>query len=393
MKLLGTSNLIPTEFWDYSVSDLFHATIAALRNPKRQETLPIPDIGACIPVGSGRAALVLALRALQLPPRAHIGVPLYCCPVVFKAIETANCIPHFIDIDPSNCCLSPSDLYRKKKEIEALIAVHMFGNTCDMKALKEAMGGKPIIEDCAQAIGSKIGGRCTGTFGDVSFFSFRSGKYISAGEGGALFAEDEKIRERLNRLVNDLPFPPHSKEVKHVLLTYVRSKLRRKPLYGILGHRLWKSYNRKADPFAKSLVSVGKIFRSDRFVIGERLLILNEEIQKQRENAAFYEAQLKVTPDMRCDETCESFYNRYAYPLKFDSKKKKDAILKSLLKRQIGAIEPYKEIVALAAKNYDYKGGCPVSEKTARTILAIPCHHRLSYIEKLKIVLGVNESL
>ena len=82
----------------------------------------------------------------------------------------------FIDVDPTTFCMSASDLYAKRSQVDAVIAVHLFGNLCNMASLQEVAQGKPIIEDCAQALGSNIQGRIAGSFGAIAFFSFRSGQ-------------------------------------------------------------------------------------------------------------------------------------------------------------------------------------------------------------------------
>jgi len=384
-------NLIPAEYWDYKITDILHATGSLRGNQIPGEVIRIPEVGPCIPVKSGRAALTLALKALQMPPGARIGMPLYCCPVVLKAIEAAECTHCFIDIDPKDCCLAPSDVYRKRDQFDALIAVHMFGNTCDMNALREASDGKPIIEDCAQSIGSSIGGRMTGTFGDISFFSFRSGKYISAGEGGALFTSNKKLRSVLIRLVNAMPALNRLEEIKYIASTYIRTKLRSRPLYGLIGHRIWATYNKNADPMAQSSVALGRIYKSNQSVIEKRLPLLPSVIYRQRENAAFYEATLNVGKNMYCIERPGTFYNRYSYPLKLDSPEKRDSLVELLFKRKIGAIQPYKNIVEFASRRYGYKGDCILSERTARTIVALPCHHRLTYRQRRHIAVSVNE--
>ncbi len=79
--------LLPRDQWQHHVSDVFRALAAALKPGSPREQLFLPGLGNCIPVRSGRAALVAAIRALDLAPGAKIGVPLYCCPVVFRAIE------------------------------------------------------------------------------------------------------------------------------------------------------------------------------------------------------------------------------------------------------------------------------------------------------------------
>jgi perosamine synthetase len=132
---------LPTESWEYSFRDLIRGLFAALGRKRMSGILHLPGIGHCIPTRSARAGLIAAIRALNLPPGARIGVPLYCCPVVFKSIKAAGCAPRFIDVELETSCMSPEDLYLKHSQLEAVIAVHMFGNLCDMGRLGEAAQG------------------------------------------------------------------------------------------------------------------------------------------------------------------------------------------------------------------------------------------------------------
>ena len=185
--------LLPTEYWEYNLSDILRSLPVALGPSKQNGMLNIAGLGNCIPTRSARAGIVAAIKALDLPPGARIGVPLYCCPVVFKAIKAAGCTARFIDVEYSTGCMSTEDLLAKRSQLDAIIAVHMFGNLCDMPGLQEAAEGKPIIEDCAQSLGSRLDGRMAGSFSTIAAFSFRSGKYLSVGEGGALFSSDADV--------------------------------------------------------------------------------------------------------------------------------------------------------------------------------------------------------
>jgi len=127
--------LLPAEYWEFRLSDTARALSVALAPRRDDERIEIAGLGPCIPVRSARAGIVTALQCLDLPQHARIGVPLYCCPVVFKAIRTAGCVPRFIDIDADTFCISAADLSAKSSEVDAVIAVHMFGNLCDMPAL------------------------------------------------------------------------------------------------------------------------------------------------------------------------------------------------------------------------------------------------------------------
>jgi perosamine synthetase len=380
--------LVPNELWEYSVGD-------ALRNLWRSshgsDSLEIPGLGESIAVRSARAGIVVALQALGLPQGARIGVPLYCCPVVFKAIVTAGCTPCFIDIERDTFCMSSADLATRRSQVDAVIAVHMFGNVCDVPRLQEVIGGKPIIEDCAQSLGSKLGGRAAGSFGAISVFSFRSGKYLSVGEGGALFSRDAGLRSRLQQAVAAMPVPGRKESRLHVAKTYVRTKLRSRPLYGLVGYRLWRAYNKRVNYSSKSPLVLGRIYQSDLATTLKRLPALESAIQRQRTNANAYARALKLGAGMLCDEPAGAFYNRYQYPIVFPSSEQRDRMACHLLAHGVGTAKPYSDIASVARAHYGYSGDCPVAERVAETVLAIPNHHQLRQQEIARIAQAVNE--
>ncbi len=369
--------LLPTEYWEYRVSDIIRGFIAALGSNQSNEMLYIPGLGNCIPARSARAALVAAIKALDLPSGARIGVPLYCCPVVFKAIKAAGCSARFIDVEPKTYCMSPGDLYAKRSQIDAIIAVHMFGNLCDMPSLREAMHGKPIIEDCAQSIGSKIDDRMAGSFGTIAAFSFRSGKYLSVGEGGALFSNHADVRARLIQFISAMPTPSRIDECVHIAKTFIRSMLRNKSLWGVAGYPLWSMYNKKVDFSSKSPLVLSQIYKSDLAVTINRLVLLASAIERQRANADYYSRTLTLDPGMLCYEKPGTFYNRYLYPISFPSSEHRDFIADYLLRRQIDTAKPYKDIVEVAAKYFGYAGDCPAAEQIAKRVLVIPGNYSL----------------
>jgi len=383
--------LLPVEHFEYKFSDIIRGLAAALSPAKMTGILSIHGLGNCIPVRSARAGIVAAIRALELPPGARIGVPLYCCPVVFKAIEMAGCKACFIDVEYSTYCMSAEDLFTKRTHLDAAIAVHMFGNPCDMSSLKEAMQGKPIIEDCAQSIGSNLDGRMAGSFGAIAAFSFRSGKYLSVGEGGALFSSNEDVRTRLSKLVFAMPIPGRAEECAHVAETFIRAQLRSKPLWGIVGDPLWKIYNKKVDYTAKSPIVISQIYRSDLNMTINRLTLLDSIIEKQRANTDFYSRTLKLDPGMLCSERPGTFYNRYLYPITFYSSEQRDFIASYLYSRQISTMQPYKDIADVAATHYGYKGDCPVAEQIANRVLVIPSYYDLNKDDVQRIAQYVNE--
>jgi len=382
--------LLPTEAWEYSSFDLLRGLRSGLTQERTRQGVPLPGLGMGIPIRSARAAVIIALKALNLGQGAKIGVPLYCCPVVFKAIKTADCYPIFLDIDPATFCLSPEDVSAKSAGLDALIAVHMFGNLCDMPKVINAMNGKPVIEDCAQSLGSSIEGRPSGSFGRASFFSFRSGKYLSAGEGGALFSDNAGLNARISGLVSGLPRPTRAQELKHVLLTYVRSKLRGRALWGPVGSRVWRTYNRRVEFADKSPISVGGIYASDLATVRQRMMRLDSMIARQRSNASSYERRLRVGPSLICHQRAGTAYNRFMFPITFPTAEHRDLVSHYLTMHGIGTAKPYEDVIEGAARHYGYEGDCPAAERALKRTLVIPNQYMLGPGDIERIASKVN---
>lgn len=383
--------LVPAENWDYKVSDIIRGLASALDSKKPNKMVDIAGIGSCIPTRSGRSAIVTAIRALDLPPGARIGVPLYSCPVVFKAIKASGCRACFIDMEPDTFCLSAGDLSAKRSKLDALIVIHMFGNMCDMPSVLKVVKGIPIIEDCAQSLGSKLDGRMAGSFGTIAVFSFRSGKYLSVGEGGALFSSLKHVHSRLAQLIAEMPVPGRAEECMHVAKTYIRSSLRSRPLFGAVGYPLWRIYNKKVDYTAKTPIVNGQIYKPDLDLTSHRLSFIDNAIKRQRTNADYYSRTLNLDSGMLCSEKAGAFYNRYLYPITFPSSKHRDMMADYLFRRQIGTIKPYQDIVEVAASHYGYSGDCPVTEQISKRILAIPSHYNLKQGDVQRIGNCLNE--
>ena len=113
--------------------------------------------------------------------------------------------PVFVDIHPENWCLDPVAVEKAiTPRTRAILAVHLYGNLCDMDALQEigARHGIPVIEDAAEALGSVWHGKKAGTLGVFAAFSFHGSKTVTTGEGGMLVTSDAALYERVLTLSN-----------------------------------------------------------------------------------------------------------------------------------------------------------------------------------------------
>jgi perosamine synthetase len=369
--------LLPTENWPYSLLDAWRGTLAAWDSRISRMPLALPGLGGSTPIRSARAAIIIAIQALGLRPGSRIGVPLYCCPVVFKAIRAAGCVSTFLDVDPKTFCVSPEFVAAKESSLNALVAVHMFGNMCDMPGLLRAMKGKPLIEDCAQSLGSRLGGHVSGSFGDISIFSFRFGKYLSVGEGGAIFSRNSGLSQRISELVAVLPPPTYADEGLHIVKTYLRAKLRSRQLWGSIGSRIWGIYNQRTEFVDKSPIVLAQAYRSDLATIHRRLPRLDSMIARQREIADEYERHLRIAPAILYTERHGTFLNRLMYPITFPAHEERDALSAYLRGYSISTATPYEDVITGAAGNYGYTGDCPMTEDLLRRTLIIPSHYAL----------------
>ncbi|MEW6562286.1 MAG: DegT/DnrJ/EryC1/StrS aminotransferase family protein [Pseudomonadota bacterium] len=113
--------------------------------------------------------------------------------------------PVFVDVCPDTWCIDPNKVESAiTPRTKAIIAVHLYGNLCDMDALT-ALGEKygiPVVEDAAEAIGSVWHGRRAGTMGAFGVFSFHGTKTVTTGEGGMFVTQDEALYNRMLTLSN-----------------------------------------------------------------------------------------------------------------------------------------------------------------------------------------------
>jgi len=113
--------------------------------------------------------------------------------------------PVFVDILPDTWCIDPAKIETAiSSRTKAIIAVHLYGNLCEMDLLQKIgeKHGIPVIEDAAEAIGSVYHGRRAGSLGRFGAFSFHGTKTITTGEGGAFVTNDAELYEHVLALSN-----------------------------------------------------------------------------------------------------------------------------------------------------------------------------------------------
>jgi perosamine synthetase len=391
MKFHDRINLIPRNNWDYGFKALFGALAGITNDATHAPNLEKIFQQNPIWTNSGRTSLYAILKSLELPAGAKVGVPLFCCSVVFNAISQAGLTPCFLDSNINDCNISVEDLRKKHADLAAVIAVHMFGNPSDMDEVIAVAGAIPVIEDCAQSIFSIYKGKQTGLLSTASFFSFRCGKYISAGEGGAIFCREPELQMKIEQIVDTFESWSIIEIFISSLLTFVKATLYNRPWYGLIGYPIGMRLDKKLNLTAKDGFKTGKIASSHLALIDSRITRFHEKINIQREHAHILLDALRLNNFILPSEVNDSYSNWYQFALRFQNTNHRDVMANYLLNQGIDTAKYLDDIASEAHSNYGYTGDCPNAELLSKTVLLVPIHYSLRTSEIEHIACSINE--
>lgn len=155
-------------------------------------------------VNNGTIGLMIALRALGIRSGEVITTP-FTFAATPHAISWNNLKPVFCDINLETFCIDADKIEQHiTKETKAILAVHVFGNPCDVEKI-QAIAKKyhlKVIYDAAHAFNSTLNGNPIGNYGDISCFSFHATKLFHSIEGGCLTYNQEALKDTIYLLRN-----------------------------------------------------------------------------------------------------------------------------------------------------------------------------------------------
>ena len=198
-------------YWDQDdidqVSEVIKSGMNWATGPKIQEfeTQIAEFVGTkfAVTFNSGTSALHAQLLAHGIKKNDEVIVPSFTFIATANAAKFVDAKPVFGDIENETYGLDPNDVNERiTKKTKAIIPVHVGGQSCKIKELKEIAEDRNIllIEDAAEALGAKAGKQNVGTFGESAMFSFCGPKVITTGEGGVVTTDSQKIFEKLKLL-------------------------------------------------------------------------------------------------------------------------------------------------------------------------------------------------
>lgn len=309
----------------------------------------------CVALNSGTDALVMSLHALGVRSGDEVITPPNSFFASTAVIAHLGARPVFADVLPDqnmDPALIEAAITPKTK---AIMPVHLTGRVADMGAIMEIAKkhGIPVVEDAAQAVGSKFNGTPSGGFGAFGCFSAHPLKNLNAaGDGGFIVTNDHEAADRIGRLCN------HGLEARNNVSEW------------------------------------GFVSRMDTLqaaVLLHRLEQLPHVTEKRRMNASIYREHLNQ--DLVFCPPCkpEEFNTFHTFVVQV---KERDALQSFLADRGIGTAIHYPSPLHLQkpAEKWGYKiGDFPVTERQADQILSLPVHQYLTEEHVVHVAKSVNE--
>ena len=307
------------------------------------------DLPAAVGVSSGTDALLVALMALDIGPGDEVIIPAKSFFATAGVVARLGATPVFVDVDPhtynvTEALVRPAITERTK----AIIPVHLFGQTADLGSLyEESSSERPvIIEDAAQALGSRLRGQSTGHLGELCCTSFFPSKNLGGfGDGGAVYGRDEALLDKIKIL------RVHGSKPKY--------------------HHHFVGGNFRLDAIQAAVLHI-KLEFLDGWAAQRR-------VNAQRYNEAFAALDL-IGPDLLTPpyarEHEDHVYNQYVIRTP-----RRDELQTYLKERGVGTMIYYPSPLHTQPcfRELGYReGDFPVAERACREVLALPVYPELS---------------
>lgn len=313
-----------------------------------------------VALNSGTDALLLGLMAAGVGPEHEVITTPFTFFATVEGILALGAKPVFVDIDPDSFCMNPALLERAfTLKSRVVIPVHLYGHPCDMPRIMDMAGnesGVMVLEDCAQSIGSTVGGQMTGGIGDMAAFSFYPTKNIGAlGDGGAFLTRYGNLADAVKMLRN------HGQSSRYVHET--------------------RGVNSRMDEMQAAFLNI-------------KLKMFARWDKQRQELAARYGEMLKGIPGIVAPSVkpgCTHTYHQYTIRVP-----DRDAVQKRLADQGVIAMVHYPNALHLsrALSAFGFKeGDFPEAERAAREVLCLPIFPGMFAEEQEYVVASLKAAL
>ena len=319
----------------------------------------------CLTLNSGTSALDAALLAYDINQKHDVMVPSFTFVATVNSVMNVNANPLFVDIEESTLGLDPELLSKHITEkTKAVIPVDYAGLSCKIFDILEIAKANHmlVIEDAAEALGSKINDKQVGSQADIAIFSFCGNKVLTTGEGGAIATNDKTVFEKI---------------------------------------KLIRSHGRidKANYFettsGSEYVGTGHNWRMSTItaVLGlSQLGKLEQLIKKRRDNAEYISSRLsKFSQIITPNEPSGYEHIFQMYTIRLPNKQIRDSLHDFLIKKRIFSkvyFEPIHKMSLYSKKNSEI---LPITEKISEQVLTLPMYPNMENDEKDYLIDSISE--
>lgn len=262
-------------------------------------------------VNSGTTAFYATLKALcRRSPRREVILPAYTAPSLTLPVKKAGLVPKLCEVSLDTLNLDPDRLDAAiTSETLCVVPVHMFGLACDLDAIHRVIANREVrvVEDAASSFGTRIGGRETGTLGDVGFLSFNRGKNLSTLAGGAFITADTELFALIDEERRTLPALNRPAQIR-IMLKLFGLALAVRPLGYTLFYTLIQRF--KYTALHTDFVS----FQFPDVLAGVGLALLHQAdaiIKRRHENGRYLARALDGAPGLRLPAVLPQSYPAY----------------------------------------------------------------------------------
>ncbi len=344
------------------------------------------SVRSCFPVSTGRAGLVLILRALARlspPHRRRVVIPSYTCYTVPASVVIAGLSPLAVDIDPATLDFDRAALDRTPfDDVLAIVPTSLFGLPSDLpylSALARAHGVR-LVDDAAQALGASTAGRPSGSWGDAGLYSLDKGKNITTIDGGLIVTAAADVAAALTAETARLPERTGAAVGQDVVKMVVYGMLLRPWLYWIPNGIPQLELGTTRYPTEIAVERYPAALAAMALVMLERLDRVNEA---RRALASTLEGALAGTAGftpVRSHAETKPVYLRY--PLLADTAALRDEAIRALTARGIGATGSYPNAIVDVPELSSYmtaaRESCANGRAVASRLITLPTHAYVS---------------
>jgi dTDP-4-amino-4,6-dideoxygalactose transaminase len=341
-----------------------------------------------------RMAIHLAIKALVEPGRKVVLSP-YTISDVINMVICAGARPVFADIERETCNVDPAQIEKLiDADTGAVMVTHLHGLACDMGRIRAICRERnvPLIEDAAQAFGTRFEGQRVGTFGDVGIYSFGRYKNVNAFFGGMLVTPHAELAERVRKEVESFPAHPLRHYLKEVVLGGAATDVATwPPLFKSLTYEIFRfgylhdiqALNNQVtvdmDPQIKR--SLPPEYRRRMTPLQARLVLsqlaqVDDFIRARIARARIYHEGLADVPEVLRPPLRTDFSHMYTYyPIQVDDR---GALLRHLMTRRRDVAQQHLKNCAEEPCFADYARDCPNAHRTAKSVVLLPTYPRYS---------------